>query len=356
MRLLAEFSHPAQVHKFKHVLTRMRARGAAVLVLSRDKDVMLPLLDELGIDHVCISRARSGYAGSFCELATREWRTFLAILRFRPTLLLSAHSVAITHVGWLMGIPCIVHEDTEFGTFQQRLYMPFAWRIVTSTAYFKDWGPRQVRIDSLEPLAYLHPDQFRPDANVLAKYGLSPETPYVVLRLITWRALHDRAISGLSDEEVVRAVGAMETAGARKIVLSLERGHADPLGADGATPAGAEVVTPAPNDLHHLLAFARLCFSESITVANEAAVLGVPTILLNPLEAGHTRALERCGLVERILDVEAAVARACALLADPCVARERQQARARLLADKPSFTDALETLLLESDQGAGRGA
>lgn len=344
MRLLVEFGHPAQVHKFKHVLKRMRARGAAVLVLSRDKDVTLPLLDELGIDHICISRARSGYIGSLCELAIREWRTFLAILRFRPTLLLSAHSVAITHIGWLTGIPCIVHEDTEFGTLQQWLYMPFASRIVTSTAYYKDWGPRQVRIDSLEPLAYLHPDEFRPDANVLTKYGLSPEIPYVVLRLIAWRALHDRAVSGLSDEEVVRAVGAMEASGARKIVLSLERSRANPLAAD--------VVTPAPGDLHHLLAFARLCFSESITVANEAAVLGVPTILLNPLEAGHTRALERYGLIERILDVEAAIARARTLLSDPCIARKHRQARARLLADKVSFTDAFETLLVESDQGA----
>ena len=340
MRLLVEFSHPAQVHKFKHVLNRLRTRGAAVRVLSRDKDVMLDLLDDLGIDHICISRARSGYIGAFCELLVREFRTFLEVLRFRPTILLSAHSVSITHIGWLMRIPRIVHEDTEFGTFQQRLYIPFATQIVTTTAYYKDWGSRQIRINSLEPLAYLHPSQFRPDAQVLAKYGLSPDVPYVVLRFITWRALHDRGVSGFTDEDVSRIVDAVKAAGIKRIVASVERGRQNPVGVDA--------VTPAPPDLHHLLAFANLCVSESITVAGEAAILGVPTILVNPLEAGHTRILERYDLVERIIDVDAVVTRVGTMLGDSSILETKQRALGRLLAEKEPFTEAFETVMINA--------
>jgi uncharacterized protein len=342
MRLLVEFSHPAQVHKFKNVLNRLRARGAAVRVLSRDKDVMLDLLDALGIDHICISRARSGYIGAFCELLVREWRTFLEVVRFRPTLLLSAHSVAITHIAWLMRIPCIVHEDTEFATLIQRLYIPFASQIVTTTAYYKDWGSRQIRISSLEPLAYLHPSQFNPDTSVLSKYGLSQDGPYVVLRLIAWRALHDHGVCGFTDEDVSRLVEVVTAAGIKQLVVSAESNRRGGIVADA--------IIPNPPDLHHLLAFASLCISESITVAGEAAVLGVPTILVNPLEAGHTRDLERYGLVERIIDIEAVVARVGAILGDSSIREAKSHARKRLLAEKVSFTDAFESLLLDAQR------
>ncbi|ODR96816.1 hypothetical protein AUC71_04425 [Methyloceanibacter marginalis] len=134
------------------MLRRLELRGATVKVLSRDKDVMLSLLDELGCDHLCISRARKGYLGTLFELLVREWRTFIAVLRFRPTLVLSAHSVAITHVAWLMRIPCIVHEDTEFATLQQRLFLPFASKIVTTTSYYKDWGPANCALTRWNPL------------------------------------------------------------------------------------------------------------------------------------------------------------------------------------------------------------
>jgi uncharacterized protein len=340
MRLLVEFSHPAQVHKFKNVLRRLEARGATVKVLSRDKDVMLSLLDELGFDHLCISRASKGYLGTLSELVVREWRTFLAVLRFRPTLVLSAHSVAITHVAWLMRIPCIVHEDTEFATLQQRLFLPFASKIVTTTSYYKDWGPRQMRINSLEPLAYLHPSEFEPDPSILSKYGLMADVPYVVLRLIAWRALHDHGVSGLTPEDVSKLSTTIEASGIEKIVLSSESDRWNTL------LAGA--ITIAPHDLHHLLAFARLCISESITVAGESAVLGVPTVLVNPLEAGHTRELERYGLIERILDKNSLGERVSAVLADEGLRKGKAVARARLLADKVSFTDAFEDLLIDA--------
>lgn len=143
MRLLVEFSHPAQVHKFKHVLSRLQEDGVQVLILSRDKDVMLELLDGLPFRHECISNAQTGLVRSAWELLVREWRTLRWAMRFKPDLILSAHSVAVTHVGWLLGIPRIVHEDSEFASLQQRLYMPFASVILTSTAYYLDWGDRQ---------------------------------------------------------------------------------------------------------------------------------------------------------------------------------------------------------------------
>jgi len=337
MRLLVEFSHPAQVHKFKHALAQLRKMGVEILILSRDKDVMLVLLDQYELPHLCISRARSGLLGNVWELLVREWKTLFIAMKFRPNLMLSAHSVAITHAGWIMGIPRLVHEDTEFGHLQQKLYIPFATRVLTSTAYYLDWGEKQLRIPSLEPLAYLHPKYFSEDPARLKRYGLSANSRYVVLRLISWQAMHDRGLHGITQSQMDTVVETLLSLGYEKVVLSTEGefGQMD----------WPEIVRPDPEDLHHLLAFAELCFSESITVAGEAAVLGTPTLLVNPLRAGHTLELERYNLVERCDDLDNALSRAVEISADHDSKARALASRSRLLEEKSDMTEAFVEII-----------
>ena len=336
MKLLVEFSHPAQVHKFKYALRQLQAAGVEILVLSRDKDVMLELLDGLGLRHRCISKARQGLVGMAWELLVREWRTLLQALAFRPQLMLSAHSVAITHVGWLLQIPRLVHEDTEFGTIQQRLYMPFATKVLTTESYFLDWGPKQLRIPSLEPLAYLHPRYFTPNPDRLQPYGLEPGK-FAVLRLIAWRALHDRGLKGLTGADVRSALGRLRAMGYDKVVLSSEQ--------PWSQKEGNSIVFPAASDLHHMLAYAGLCVSESITVANEAAVLGTPSLLVNSLQAGHTRELEHRGLVERYPSLQGALKRASELSRSPGTRQRWLQAQRLLLDETKDMTEAFVEII-----------
>ena len=339
MRLLVEFSHPAQVHKFKHLLARLQNRGWAVLVLSRDKDVLLDLLADAGLPHVCLSRARSGPVAMAFELLLREARTLYHVVRFRPTLILAAESVAVTHIGWLFRVPRVVHDENEPATLQQRLFVPFATRLVTTTAYTKDFGAKQRRIDSLEPLAYLHPNCFQADGSVLSKYGLSADRPHVVLRIIAWRAAHDVGLAGMDDAEVGRLIAAIRAAGVADIVATIED-RRDLVLDD-------RILTVDPVDFHQVLAGAALCVSEGVSVAIEAAVLGVPTILANPCRIGNALELARYDLLQQILDPAAVIDRVAEILADDGARTRAALARDRLLADKRPFTDAFEEVLLE---------
>jgi uncharacterized protein len=340
LKLLVEFSHPAQVHKFKHTLFGLQRRGVEVLILSRDKDVMLELLDGLSLPHRCISRAQSSRLTSFMELLLREWRVFLCVLQFKPDVLLSAHSIAITHIGWLLRIPRLVHEDTEFGTLQQKLYIPFASKIITSTAYYLDWGKRQTRIPSLEPLAYLHPNYFKPDISRLKTYGLSEKTRYAVVRIVAWQAMHDKGLEGMNTTQLKDVISLLYSIGYEKIILSSE--------IDLDIELSHKVIQPEPQDLHHALAFSSICLSESITVAGEAAVLGVPTLLVNPLRAGHSLELERYGLIERHNELKNALTRAAKLASDETAIGIWSDARARLLREKSDMTQAFTDIILES--------
>jgi predicted glycosyltransferase len=338
MRILAEFSHPAQVHKFKYVFRELMRRGHQVVVLSRDKDVMIPLLDDLAIPHICLSRARSGLLGMGLELLQRELLVLWQALRLRPDVVFSAHSVAIAHVGWLLRIPTLVHEDTEFGTLQQRLYIPFASKVITSVAYTKDWGGRQVRIDSLEPLAYLHPDYFKPDPAVLEKYGLSLATPYAVMRFVAWKAAHDMGHAGPDGDAKARVLRGLHQKGIEKVVLTSESGE--------QLPFPGEVIRPEPPDLHHLMAFSKICVGDGITVANEAAVLGIPSVLWNPLRAGHTLELARYGLVRRVSGLEETLRVVDAILADADAGNEWKRRRERFLQEKVDMNEAMISLIL----------
>jgi predicted glycosyltransferase len=337
VRLLVEYSHPAQVHKFKHVLRRLMDEGHEVLILSRRKDVMTELLDDLGLPHVPLSTARPGLLGMAWELVIREFRTLRVALRFRPDVMLSAHSVAIAHVGWLLRRPVIVHEDTEIATLQQRLYIPFAAKVVTSSVYTKDWGAKQVRIDSLEPLAYLSPRYFVPDARVLERYGITSREPFAVVRYVAWKAAHDVGLPEPSDAERESLLTGLSIAGVRKIFLTTEQPF--------EPPPEADVIRPDPSDLHHVLAQATICISEGTSVANEAAVLGVPTILVNPLPSGLTSELERYGLMRRVGDLTEAGDVARSLIQDPVTRTRWRQARSTLLSEKADMTEELMSIL-----------
>ena len=57
LTVLVEVVHPAHVLFFANPIRILKERGHRVLVASRDKDVTLALLHEMGIEHRCLSRA-----------------------------------------------------------------------------------------------------------------------------------------------------------------------------------------------------------------------------------------------------------------------------------------------------------
>jgi len=107
-------------------------------------------------------------------------------------------------------------------------------------------------------------------------------------------------------------------------------------------------------DIHHLLAFAQLIVGESATMSSEAAVLGVPAVMIATSGRGYTDDEERrYGLVRHFTDdqYDAALAAIEKLFADG--PREfGQLARQRLLAEKIDVTQWMIEYF-ESNFGSG---
>ena len=67
----------------------------------------------------------------------------------------------------------------------------------TPQAYQEDAGPNHVLYPGYHELAYLHPNRFTPNPEILDKYKIGEE-PLFFLRFVAWESIHDVGESGLS--------------------------------------------------------------------------------------------------------------------------------------------------------------
>lgn len=287
MRVLFEVVHPAHVLFFCHAMRALQARGATICIASRHKDVTTDLLDRLGFDHVPLSRARSGIVGQALELAGRDWRLLHLARKFRPDVMVGNGGVCISHVGKLLGIPSLSLYDTDRAPLQIALALPFIDEWHVPDTWQGRTAPGRTRVfHGVRHFTYLHPDHFRVDDAAALRAGWDPERDNFLLRIVAWQANHDYGRSGIATARLFDLVRALQARG--KVHIS----------AEGALPPELEPLryTGDPLDFHHLLARCRLCCGESVTVASEAAALGVPSLLQLDLQYGYVADMVRAGV------------------------------------------------------------
>jgi len=345
VRVLFDITHPADVHLFRYVMARLRDQGHQVLVASREKDVAIALLDDLGIPHVCLGKMGRGLVRMGQELVTRNLRMLSLARRFRPDVMLSRIGISIGLPGAILRVPRIVVEDTEHARLQLALSLPLATHICMGLGYLKDYGPRQRRFRAFPVQAYLDRRYFTPSKDLLRRHGFDPDEPYVVLRLISWEAVHDRGMRGASGEALEEALRRLERFG--RVIVSSERPLPDFL-------ERYRLSLPLL-DMHHLLAFARLFLGESPTMTAEAAVLATPAVLCNPQRLGYLLAIERdYGLVHNTDTLEEGLAVAEELLASPETPATWRSRQEKLLAQTQDVVEYFLDLIRQVSKRPGK--
>ena len=292
-RILVDVTHPAHVHFFRPAMRIWQEKGCELIVVARDKDVTLELLDHYGFDYTVLSKARSGLAGLALELVEHEGRLLKLIRREKPDVLLEVAGTFIVHAAALTRTPALVFYDTEHAALSNAITYPFATKIITPASYRGDLGRKHVRYNGYQELAYLHPKYFRPDPSVLDELGLAESEKYTLIRLVSWDASHDRGQKGITVDF------------GRQLVDRLLKYGRVFISAEGALPAEFEpyrLRLPAYR-MHDALAFAHLYIGEGATMASEAAILGTPAIYINTLSLGYIEEQERMyGLVQSCVD------------------------------------------------------
>ncbi|MFC4438552.1 MULTISPECIES: DUF354 domain-containing protein [Natrialbaceae] len=279
--IIFTIQHPAHVHLFRNSIRTLSEQGHEVHTLAREKEINIDLLDQYGIDYELLA-----------DEPKRSWELPLVQLKYEygiirkarevdPDVLVAMGEPSITHAAKLTDSTSLVFTDTEHATLQNTLAFPFADRIYTPECYQDEIGEKQVRYPGYHELAYLHPDRFEPDPSILEEAGLERDEQFVVLRLVSWDAMHDVGDSGF--EDITDVVHALEDTGTTVCITS-----------EAELPDTIEDrrASISPDRIHDLMAFSDLYVGESATMATESAVLGTPAVFVSSSRRGYTDELE----------------------------------------------------------------
>ena len=273
MRVVVDINHPAHVHFFKHCIWKLRDAGHEVRITASPKDLASQLLDIYGLEHINLKSYGRSLPAKLMKLPVMDYRMCRAVKDFSPDLLLGVASVRAAHAAFLLGKKCINFDDSEHARWEVGLYLPFVSAVCTPSCYKRDLGTKHTRYNGYHELAYLHPDYFQPDESVLDEVGVSRDDSVVVVRFVSWGAVHDVGQRGFRPSEKSVLIRELERY-ARVFVVSEEPLHGQ---------FEKNRLNLSPEKIHHLLYFARLYVGEGATMATEAGILGTPSVYASSL-------------------------------------------------------------------------
>lgn len=332
MRLIIDIGHPGHVHLFRPFAVKMAKEGHNVLFTCRQKEFVTELLTFYGFQFINLGKHRKNKLNKILGLFIFEIRLLAISLKFKPDIFLSHGSFYAAHIAWLIRKPHISFEDT-FNFEQIKLYKPFTKIILSSDYQQPDLGKNNIRYKGYHELAYLHPNQFKPDIRVLNELGIDKDERYVIIRFVSWNATHDSGHKGMSLENKIKTV--KEFIKICKVFISSEKDLPEEL---------KKYKFPlAPEKMHDVLAFASLVFGESATMVSEGVVLGTPGIYLDNTGRLYTKEQqEKYDLVynfsESEIDQEKAIEKGIELLLNKSLKKDWEFKKNKMLSEKIDVT------------------
>jgi hypothetical protein len=275
LRVLVDIGHPAHVHFFRNTIKELQQRGHEVMVTSRDKDVAISLLDAYGIDHVVLSSMKQGKGNLMKEWIIRDFKLLNIARKFKPDVLTGISNPSVAHIAKLLNKKSIIFNDTEHAKLAEMITHPFADVICTPSCFNKPLGKKQVTYEGYHELAYLHPNYFTPNPDVLNELGLKEEDTFIILRFVSWGASHDGGQHGIQNRlDFVR-----ELEKHARVLITSE--------ADMGPEFEKYKIKTTPEKLHDMIYYATLYVGDGGTTASECAVLGTTAIFISTIACGY---------------------------------------------------------------------
>jgi len=331
MKILVDIGHPAHVHVFKNFIRNMEKKGHEILITARDKEVSFKLLDAYGFEYKNVGKYGKSLFSKMIDLLKIDHSIYKIARKFKPDILTGSGSVNAAHVSALLRKPCVLFGDTEHCTEQQILFLPFISAICTPSCFKKDLGRKHVYFNGYKELAYLHPNYFKPNPDILDELNLGKDEKYIIIRFISWNATHDR---GMDLDSKIKLVKEMEKYG--KVFITSE--------SELEKDFEKYMISVSPEKLHDLLYYATLYIGEGGTTSTEAAILGTPSILIDSQAkfcGVHNELMNKYGL-QLYYDSdkkEDAFKKAIEILENKNSKKDWQKKREKMLTDKIDVTE-----------------
>ena len=289
MNILILTGHPAQVHNFRILKKELESRDHKVFWMASDKDISKYLLNHYSIDYKIMKKPGKGLPSKIKYLIQNTYQCLNFIRKNKIDIILSRVSPYAALAGFFNRTTHISLADTESSGVYDTIFTKLVSVFMSAKSFNRQLRSDQIRFDGNIELFYLHPNRFTPlpREQVSDLLGIESNTPYIIMRFVSWDAYHDKGLTGFTDENKIRAV--KEFSKYTRVFISSEselNPELDPYR-----------INIPPEKMHDVLAHAKLFFGESGTMASESAVLGRPTIYLNNSWMGYLMDAKEHGLL-----------------------------------------------------------
>lgn len=336
MNILIDINHPAHVHLLRNAYKLLVSNGNNVYVTVKEIPSAQQLLDLYGISYINIGKKNDSIGKKGLDQLVYDWRIKKIVTKNKIDIGVGT-SINLPHVSKLSRMKSVILDDDDdaveplFAKFAH----PFA-NTILSPADTPRKSKKTLYVNAYHELAYLHPNRFTPDPNVLSDAGVKEGEPYFILRFNAFKAHHDVGVAGLNIENKRRLVDFLKTKG--KVFITTERDIDEEF-----KPYQLKV---SPAKVHSLIYYATMFIGDSQTMTSESAILGTPAIKCNSF-AGRLfvpNELEQVyGLCYSFQpnQIEAFFSKIEELLAVPNVKKEWQARRQKMLSKKIDYTQFL---------------
>ncbi|MCD4744515.1 MAG: DUF354 domain-containing protein, partial [Desulfobacteraceae bacterium] len=273
MRILIDIGHPGHVHLLKNLIYDLKRKGHKIFVTVKDIPSAKFLLSKYSINYEEIGIKKDNIFAKALYQIYYNLKLLMIVRKHNITLGIGS-SISIAHVSKLSKMKSIVldDDDDDVQPLFARYAHPFCDTLLSPESLK---GNRKKKNTIFYPgfheLAYLHPNIFKPDANILDGIGLKQDEPFFIMRFNVFKAHHDVGAKGLSIKQKLKLINFLEPYG--KIFITTEREIEPEL--------KNFQIKVSPEKIHHLMFFATMFIGDSQTMTSEAAVIGVPAIRSN---------------------------------------------------------------------------
>lgn len=333
MNILFEIGHPAHVHLYKNALQKLSNKGHKIITCVKDIPSAMDLLNIYNIPFITLGMKSDALFYKIID-QIKYIVKLISILK-KHSINLAIGTLPVVYAGKLTKISSIILDDDDDDV--QPLFVkyahPYADTILSPDCLKGKRKKETIFYPGYHELAYLHPNRFTPDPEVLREVGLSINDIFFILRFNAFKAHHDKDVKGISLKDKINLVNKLSKIG--KVLITTEREIEPEL-----KPYQIKI---SPENIHHFLAFATMFIGDSQTMTSEAAVLGTPAIRSNTL-VGRLSSLEeqekKYGLTYGFLpdQSEKMFEKIDELLSLPNLKEEWRKRRNRMLKDKIDVT------------------
>lgn len=326
--------HPADVHLFKYTIRNLERNGHKIKICVREREnIVKKLLDLYDFEYENLERNIPGILNKAITMFKNDYKLMKISNKFNPGIFVSLSSPYSAQVSKLKGKSSITFTDSEPTKLILSLTVPFTDVVITPTDFRKKLGKKHIRIKGYKELAYLHPNWFKPNPDILDILGISKDEKYVILRFSAFDASHDIGIKGFSLDDK------------RRLLSELEKCATVFISSEVKLPDDLEkyAMKIPPHRMHDALYYASLLVGDTQTSTTESACLGTPAIRCNTFVGQNDMSNfieleQKYGLIFNYREPKKAIEKAIELIRQPNLKQEWQKKRKKLLEDKIDIT------------------